>query len=125
MNNQKTATTSSAISNLVNAKNHHHLRENILSVGDWVCNGSSRPGEIVEIVELKAGYPKVWVKWSGDNQTNPEDPEGLTLIDPKDLIWTLVEGKLIRPRRSPQKENFYLLNLRVITDLLCLNCHSS
>ena len=96
MNKQKTATTSSATNNLIKAKSRHHLRENTLSVGDWVGNGSSRPGEIVEIVELKAGSPKIWVKWSGDNQTNPEDPKGLTLIDPKDLTWTWVESKLIR-----------------------------
>ena len=100
MNKQNTAITSPAINNLADLQNRHHLRENALSVGDWITNGSSRPGEIVEIVELKAGYPKVWVKWSGDNQATPEDPEDLTIIDPKDLIWTWVESKLIRPRRS-------------------------
>ncbi|MGK7951949.1 MAG: hypothetical protein AB4368_24970 [Xenococcaceae cyanobacterium] len=96
MNKQNTAITSPAINNLADLQNRHHLRENALSVGDWITNGSSRPGEIVEIVELKAGYPKVWVKWSGDNQATPEDPEDLTIIDPKDLIWTWVESKLIR-----------------------------
>ncbi len=96
MNKQNTATTSSAINSLVNSKSRHHLRENALSVGDWVFNGSSRPGEMVEIVELKAGYPKVWVKWSGDHQATPEDPEDLTIIDPKNLTWTWVESKLIR-----------------------------
>ena len=39
----------------------------------------------MEIVELKAGYPKVWVKWSGDNQATPEDPETLTVIEPDSL----------------------------------------
>ena len=103
MNNQKTATSSSVISNLVDSKTRHHLHlvtnqkapeikgksqekpSDDLSVGDWVRNGSSRPGEIVEIVELKAGYPKVWVKWSGDNQATPEDPETLTVIEPDSL----------------------------------------
>ena len=103
MNNQKTATTSPVISNLVDSKTCHHLHlvtnqkapkikgesnelpGSNLSVGDWVRNGSSRPGEIVEIVELKAGYPKVWVKWSGDNQATPEDPETLTAIEPDSL----------------------------------------
>ena len=103
MNNQKTATSSPVISNLVDSQNRHHLHlvknqkapgnkgesneqaSNDLSVGDWVINSSSRPGEIVEIVELKAGYPKVWVKWSGDNQATPEDPETLTVIEPDSL----------------------------------------
>ena len=117
MNNQKTATSSSAISNLVNSKNRHHLHlvknqkapenkgesqekpSDDLSVGDWVINGSSRPGEIVKIVELKPGYRSVWVRYSGDNIEQRENPEDLTEIDPDDI-----------PEQSQQKTSELIFN---------------
>ena len=103
MNNQKTATSSSVISNLANSKNRHHLHlvnsqkaeeikgksqekpSNDLSVGDWVINASSRAGEIVKIVELKPGSRSVWVRYSGDNIEQRENPEDLTPLDPDDI----------------------------------------
>ncbi|MGK7935036.1 MAG: hypothetical protein AB4206_04435 [Xenococcaceae cyanobacterium] len=103
MNNQKTATTSPVISNPVNSQNRHHLHlvknqkapgnkgesnelpSDDLSIGDWVINSSSRPGEIVKIVELKPGYRSVWVRYSGDKIEQRENPEDLTPIDPDDI----------------------------------------
>ena len=117
MNNQKTATSSQLISNLVNSKNRHHLHlvtnqkapgnkgesneipSDDLSVGDWVINGSSRPGEIVKIVELKPGYRSVWVRYSGENVEQRENPEDLTPIDPDDI-----------PKQSQQKTSDLIFN---------------
>ena len=63
------------------------LAEKQLLVGSWVRNGTSKPGEITDIVELKPGYPRAWVKWEGSNFPVAEDFKGLKLIEPASLEW--------------------------------------
>ena len=58
-----------------------------LKAGDWVKNGSSIPGLITELVELKPGYPKAWIQWEGKQWSTAEDVNALTLIEPWALDW--------------------------------------
>ncbi|MDJ0689213.1 MAG: hypothetical protein QNJ41_11945 [Xenococcaceae cyanobacterium MO_188.B32] len=67
------------------------------TAGDYVRNGSSRPGLILELVELKPGYPKAWVRWEGGQFPVAEDPKDLKIIEPWALDWRWnKENQLVR-----------------------------
>ncbi len=73
------------------------LKEYAFTAGDYVRNGTSRPGLIVDLVELKPGYPRAWVKWEGGNFPVAEDPKNLKFIEPWALDWRWnKENQLVR-----------------------------
>ena len=69
------------------SKSTQKPNEYAFAKGSYVRNGSSRPGLIVELVELKPGYPKAWVQWEGSQFPVAEDPEALKVIEAWALDW--------------------------------------
>ncbi|MDJ0572172.1 MAG: hypothetical protein QNJ53_24450 [Pleurocapsa sp. MO_192.B19] len=66
--------------------------------GDWVRNGSTRPGQVIE-PKIAGRIPEVHVLWWQNTVPVPERPRLLKLIEPADLeyIWDAQQfPKLIR-----------------------------
>lgn len=58
------------------------------SPGVWVKNGSTRPGQVIDLV-IAGQIPEVHVLWSGNTVPVPERPMQLTLLDKTDIeyVW--------------------------------------
>ncbi len=52
--------------------------------GDWVRNGSTRPGQVIE-QKIAGRIPEVHVLWWQNTVPVPERPRLLKLIEPADL----------------------------------------
>ena len=59
-----------------------------LEEGQWVRNGSTKPGEIKEL-RITGTVPEVWVQWWKGTVSTPERPRALTVVKPEDMkyVW--------------------------------------
>ena len=88
---------------------YNHAKRELLA-GDWVRNGTSKPGQITEVVELKPGYPRAWVVWEGSNFPVAEDVKVLKLIEAWALDWQWNDNnKFIRLHDNKNCNNLQII----------------
>jgi hypothetical protein len=66
-----------------------------LQVGNWVQNGSSTPGEIVDL-EVNDRKPQVKVRWWEQEKIESYSPVNLKVLSDRDLRFEWHEKKLVR-----------------------------
>ena len=83
-----------------------------LKEGQWVRNGSTKPGEIKEL-KITGSIPSVWVQWWTSSVPTPERPRALTVIKPEDLeyVWN---GDNRSPKLIRKIDNFECEDIEVL-----------
>ena len=85
----------------------------LLTPGSWVRNGSTKPGQIVDL-KIAGKIPEVHVLWWNNTAPVPERPNRLKLIKPEDLEYVWDGGKF--PKLLRRIDRFECEDLAVLAD---------